>query len=188
MNPSPESARDPVTLDAGRLRMVFSRSGDRYQHEIQAAGEPRRILLASLEGGADAAWPASPPFQELHVERRGEEKLVALLVGRAGRSHWSGSVELDRSRETILFDVACRCAGSTGWLGSTYELPSTDAATLGRANATIVLPPDDQLQILEGEPHWIQTDDGCILRIAARRTVSRSPQTIRWQYSIGPCE
>ena len=180
-----EPASAPTTLDAGRLRIVFSRTGDRYQHEVQTTGQLSRALLVSLEGGADETWPASPPFQELHVEKRGEGKQVALLVGRAGRSHWSVSIEVDRWQEAMLFDVACRCSGSIDWLGSTYRLPDA-AAAVAREARVVSLPQDCRLQVLDGEPHVSDVGQGGVLQIAAGWTVSPSPQTVRWRYRVSP--
>ena len=113
-------------LAAGRLQIEFFRQGDRYAHRISLAGDDRPVeLLVSVEGGghvdgpnpnrpdcdyADDAWPASPPFQELRIEPRSDGRQVALLVGMAGRSHWSASVEADPQLGRFTFDVACRAA------------------------------------------------------------------------------
>src|SRR6185295_18531562 len=96
-------------LEAGRLRVTFKRQGDRYGHLVElVTGGQATPLLKSIEGTPDEDWPASPALKELHFENRPDGKQVALLVGMAGRSHWSLSVELDPIAEQVEFDVACR--------------------------------------------------------------------------------
>ena len=56
----------------------------------------------------------------MQVEQRGAAR-VALLVGMAGRSHWSLSAEVVPAEQRITLDVACRCRAA-GALGSTYQI------------------------------------------------------------------
>jgi hypothetical protein len=118
---------DPAPISIGRLTLVFSWRGDRFGHQVLLAesgalGRPARPLVESLEGAADELWPASPPLQEFHIESRGEGRLVALLIGRAGKSHWSLSVLCDAGREELFFEAACRAAQPPAWLGSRYRI------------------------------------------------------------------
>src|SRR5512145_957858 len=97
-----------TAIECGDLRVVFRWRGDRYGHTVK-----RRIdgvwrpLLESIEGTADDDWPLSPALQSLHIERRPNGP-VALLVGQAGSSHWSASVEADQNCSALIFDLACR--------------------------------------------------------------------------------
>ncbi|MFM7073965.1 MAG: hypothetical protein ACKO38_19435 [Planctomycetota bacterium] len=80
-----------------------------------------RSLLESCEGQSGDIWPASPPLQQLLVESRAEAGQVALLVGMAGRSHWSLSVEPLADRIGFRFDAACRLSGPPEWLGHVWR-------------------------------------------------------------------
>ena len=175
-----------VTLEAGGLRVEFIRQADRYRHEIVAsAGERVRPWLASLEGTADEAWPASPPWQEVHLERREEHMQVALLVGRAGRSHWSMSVEADRLKVTLTFDIACRCSAPNGWLGSSYKLAESDTSVID-LHGSLLRYSAFQVQVVQGDAQLSEAGDERLLRIAAHADVAPGPQTVRWKYCLGP--
>ena len=120
---------DPATMiqsvdNSGHgLRVVFYKLGDRWGHVIVALdGERVTPLLVSVEGSNEQVWPPSPPLQSLSIERR-EAGDVALLVGMAGRSHWSASVEATKNE--LDFDVACKLIDFPEWLGSRYRLLNT---------------------------------------------------------------
>jgi hypothetical protein len=174
---------ESVLLSAGSLCVEFWPEGDRYRHQIAfAVPDTPGPWLTSVEGAADDTWPFSPPLQELHVERRAGDKQVALLVGRAGRAHWSLSVEVDRSRETLFFDAACRCASSAAHLRSSYR--ALDGA-LPDGSERVALS-GYELRLLEGE---LQFDDcGAGFSIGPRRGACETDavQTFRWRYQIGP--
>jgi hypothetical protein len=116
---------DQTILEAGGLRVEFQRRGDRWGHRI-AVIQAGRItpLLESVEGTADEDWPASPALQELHLEKRAAAPPLILLVGMAGRSHWSASVEIELASPAgkVIFDVACRTSAAAEPLKSTYRL------------------------------------------------------------------
>lgn len=120
----------------GRSLVVdFSRQADRFGHVIQwLDGNLAAPLLESVEGTPSDLWPNSPVLQHLHLETRaisaaggvprvGEtERRVGLLVGMAGRSHWSLSVEPDRVSAALEFDVACKVSpDASPELHSTYR-------------------------------------------------------------------
>ena len=110
------------------LRIEFQRDADRCRHDIlldlpTPSGQRRIVpLLASREGSSNDSWPASPALQNLSVEELAPNKPVALLVGMAGRSHWSASVEVDPARAALVFDIACRVSQPPRWLGTTYAV------------------------------------------------------------------
>jgi hypothetical protein len=122
------------TIRSESFRVDFLPSGDRIAHVVfiashQRDGEPHWIeLMRSIESSPEVVWPVSPPLQELHVESR-DERDVALLVGRAGKSHWSASIgferlpgEGDEVSEQLVFDIACRVSAHPEALGSEYQL------------------------------------------------------------------
>ncbi len=119
-----------AVLEAGDLRAVFVRRGDRFAHRVEvrdAASQAWITALESDEGTDEEHWPPSPPFQQLHVERRKEGDVV-LLVGMAGRSHWSAAVDVGPDGKTLRFDVAVRLQSAGASLGSTYDVVERAAA------------------------------------------------------------
>ena len=118
------------SVEFGLYRVDFVPSGDRIAHVIYVR-EPRTAnlaerpwieLLRSVESAADVAWPDSPPLQELHVEDRGGQP-VALLVGRAGKSHWSASFGCEAAeggQQELVIDIACRVTTPPVLIGSGY--------------------------------------------------------------------
>jgi hypothetical protein len=171
-----------ISLGTDTLQAIFERHADRYSHQIICtAADGSQIVWASQEGTPDDTWPASPPLQSLHVETRSDGSQTIMLVGMAGRSHWSMSVEADEQHDRILFDVACRISDPPHWLGSIYRCLSQPAVplsnhllfTAGHGNQ-----PENNLPL--------QLDPSTnTLRIPASVTLEKFPQTIRWSYSIG---
>lgn len=115
------------TLDApgpaGILRVEFLKRGDRYGHIISLidASGAAIPLLESIEGTATDDWPASPPLQTLSIEELSPNGKVALLVGMAGSSHWSASIEPASQAAELAFDIACRHAKEPRRLSSCYR-------------------------------------------------------------------
>jgi hypothetical protein len=174
--------RVEFVLTAGSLRVKFVRCGDRIGHVIErvAAGDVRE-LLTSREGSPDERWPASPPVQELEPAVRSpvpttlppEAPQVVWLIGRAGASHWSASVEA-QSDDSITFDVACRLREPPDWLGSRYRLLDADV------NSALAV------ETLEGCQLAAATDDAArgVISIAAEMPTGDLPLTVRWRYRL----
>ena len=114
---------DAEALTALGLRVVFRRLADRYAHVVEAVHGGEHVAIAeSLEGTGEEDWPPCPALQQLHFETRADGGRLALLVGRAGSSHWSLSVEAKPDSPRVIFDVACRLRESPLLLGSEYRL------------------------------------------------------------------
>lgn len=116
-------ATSETMLEADGVRVVFFHDGDRIAHRLEVRDDATSgwtTAFTSLEGRADEAWPASPPFQQLHVEQRPTGPIV-FLIGMAGRSHWSAAVEAAADRRSIRFDVAVRFQACPEQLGSAYS-------------------------------------------------------------------
>lgn len=140
----------------------FFWSGDRFAHRIQLVVDGRQQpWLASLEGSPQDSAPPSPAFQQLARERHGATE-VLLLVGMAGGSHWSGSIEADVSRRALVFDIACRTPRPSA-LGSGYEQLSSCSA--GRIEGGGQQMAEGQLRICPEMPE-------------------RFPATVRWKYVL----
>ena len=176
---------EPITLRARGLSVVLSRLVDRYRHEVLITSDETRVVLASLEGTDEQAWPPSPPFQDLHARQSSAGIDAAMLVGRAGRSHWSASIEVDRSQETILFDIACRSSGPIDWLGSRYRCFVGQAVATEGERRTLLVASDLQVDVLEREARLSEDDQTHVLSIAPLWTASSKSRTIRWRYRIG---
>ena len=112
-----------TTLDATdstglALRIRFTRERDRYAHAILAVEPSGRehLLLESVEGTPEDEFPPSPPLQSLSIEELAPGRRAALLVGMAGRSHWSASIEAVPGIAALVFDIACRVANDPSLL------------------------------------------------------------------------
>jgi hypothetical protein len=120
-----------------RLRVVFAWQSDRYGHTVElTSGNAHQSLLLSVEGSAVDEWPPSPPLQQLHLEERPAGR-VALLVGMAGRGHWSLSIDAASDGSSLVFDVACRSSSVTARLGSLYQVLGQGGQL---ANSGILIP------------------------------------------------
>jgi hypothetical protein len=138
----PIANRLEMPLSGGALlRVDFDRAGDRWRHRVSLALPEGSsivspvLLFESQEGTSEEDWPCSPPLQFVSIETRPKKLPVALLMGMAGGSHWSASIEQHPAEQTIRFDIACRAGSRPEQLGSRYrfaprvELMGTDEAT-----------------------------------------------------------
>ncbi|MCE9606601.1 MAG: hypothetical protein K8U03_17060 [Planctomycetia bacterium] len=159
-----------AVLETSGLRVVFLRRNDRYAHRIEVWDSRENgwsIALESREGSDEEPWPPSPPFQQLHVEKRAAGDVV-LLVGMAGRSHWSAAVEVCEVRKVLKFDVAVRIQAVPEQLGTAYAICASAAA--GRL-------------VVAGES-GTEIGSGFTLGPASIEK-SPPPATICWKYSLG---
>lgn len=164
--------------DGSKLQVDFMRVGDRFEQTVTRL-DPEGTSVAiwrDIHDSASDVWPASPPIQELSLESIGG-KDVLLGVGRAGKSHWSVSIETTEvdSAPAIHFDFACRCPEPPQWLGTTYQTGPSDTddsvmdhalrATCGEdAMLTRIAPGQIKIEPLNHPPKW--------------------PGTVRWRYTI----
>jgi hypothetical protein len=159
---------DAVGSDGVGLRLEFRWLGDRYGHFISQIGPTKdaELILESIEGAPPVAWPPSPPFQSLTLQNLANGASAALLVGMAGRSHWSASIEAVPNRAELLFDIACRHSEWLGWLGSQYRL----------------LSPTDRNCRIRGIECEVQQKPESLLIQPASTTIPA--QTARWRYGV----
>jgi hypothetical protein len=151
-----------------RLRLEFVWRNDRYQQIVSAIDAQGRVqvLLESIEGSATDDWPPSPPLQTLTVEQLPDGRRVALLLGMAGRSHWSASAEPLAGEAKIAVDLACRHASQAVWLGSRYR-------RVGDVGA--------RLPVSEGEDTSL-SDSGRVIDV--QPLTIAAPATTRWRYVL----
>ncbi|WP_147274178.1 hypothetical protein [Bremerella cremea] len=114
---------ESIRADETGLFVSFVKHQDRFAHVVALVqGEQCTPVFASIEGSQDDEdWPESPPFQEIHLEERGTGT-IAMLVGKAGDSHWSAAVEPTSEPGKIRFSVACRMQGYPMRICSRYGL------------------------------------------------------------------
>ena len=120
-----EGATQTLSISLGgdrSLGVEFVRQGDRYHHTIFVSdGTSRSDYATSLEGDPQQLWPTSPALQQLSLQPLPDGRRVALLVGMAGKSHFSLSVIADEPSQRLVFEAACRYQTKPQFLGSTYE-------------------------------------------------------------------
>ena len=168
-----------VTLLAGdRLRVVFDFRGDRWGHRIEwPDGRSWIAGLSSIEGTAADAWPPSPAFQTLDLPAIAGPADTALLVGKAGASHWSAAITADPVAKSIGFDIACRVGKSPHSLGSRY-LVGCDSIGAGADSPRI-----SSSDIAGGcRSSIVKAGGELAIRVSSDAIVA--PCTIRWQYVV----
>ncbi len=112
---------DAIGPDGNGLRVVFYLNNDRWAHTVKIiSGSQEFQAIESIEGSDADEWPPSPPLQEWN-QHAGEVGAALLLLGMAGRCHWSLSVEADPHDGALIFDAACRTTGVPVFLGSSYR-------------------------------------------------------------------
>ena len=166
-----------VELRAGGLQIAFTRQGDRFAHEIALVNDAEaQPLLRSLEGSDADIWPTSGVYQELHVEERPAGVQVALLVGMAGKSHWSLSCEVDPASQTLSLEAACRVRELPDWLGSSYTLASGVACEAG-----VLRLPGGSCQFTSSVA-VVETPES--LRFVPEVREETLPRTVVWSYRL----
>lgn len=175
---APAYSLTSTASDGSKLQVDFMRVGDRFEQTVtrlDRSGNSSAVWRDVHDSDSDD-WPASPPIQELSLEEIGG-KSVLLGVGRAGKSHWSVSIEAAEadSSAAIHFDFACRCPEPPQWLGTTYKSESgseenaTGAEPLNAtchedATSVQIAPGQIKIEPLNHPPKW--------------------PGTVRWRYTI----
>jgi hypothetical protein len=177
---------DEQAIEGGGFKVSFWRLADRYAHRIEWALGGAGYALESLEGTSDEDWPSSPPLQELHFERREPGIQLALLVGRAGVSHWSASIELDPAAATLTFDVACRVRSAPERLGSSYRLRNAAIDASKASGGGIEMQGALQLRCVASadEGGCNIAIQGDALQIQATSLAPPWPKTSRWRYVL----
>lgn len=185
----------PLQIAGAGVSVIFAPSEDRFIQQIEVSG----VTLQAVDEAAGFAesWPPSPPLQDVHLEQRPNGRQLALMIGRAGLSHWSISCELDSSSGEVLFDVACRIKEPIGWLGSTYQLAPGVSFHGDHREGELRLDKDTLCRLvteddceMEWDPDWgqiifspqvqaVQSDDS---------SGTSFPRTIRWRYRLIPAE
>ncbi len=144
--------------------------------EINASGHWRRAL-ESIEGTPADDWPPSPALQNLNQSDLPDGSRGVLLVGMAGKSHWSAAITADAANGLLKFDIACRAGAAPDHLGSAYRIIDV---------GLFAAPPTDWLSVCspsaDGQCVFSETPELLTIHVESRST--DLPHTFRWQYSI----
>ena len=180
---------EAIGSDDTGLRATLAWVEDRYVQYIDwVAGTQTFRLMESVEGTADDVWPPSPVLQTLSVENRSQQRQVALMMGMAGKNHWSVSIENDPQERKLTFDVACRIAEASSKLGTQYRTSSA-ITLLAEDHGVEVTVAGRRCQVMlestggRGESDVIRHRNG-IIRIIPTKELSTFPDTICWKYSL----
>ena len=185
---APPRVLQVLDRDGRGLRVVWYRDEDRFGHEIAYVAGPvaAACLTAELGRGRDP-WPASPPMQQCSLEPSSRGRQMALLIGMAGKSHWSQSVETDSAAMSLTFDVACRVHRQPVWLGSSYRANHPIEA-LSASTVRLTVAAGIELT-MTGEapdrslPVGLEVSGNHVV-IAADLGRLRFPSTVRWRYRV----
>jgi hypothetical protein len=174
--------------DGSALRVEFLWLGDRFGHMISVVESTGKVqpILESVEGAADDAWPPSPPLQSLRVETLPGGRRAALLVGMAGRSHWSASVEAPPGEAAFVFDLACRHSARPAHLGSLYRL-LVDPVDLGSSQQRVTLPAHCamvEMAVAPGSGRLIACGQMQPATLAIEPLGGSQTGTARWDYRV----
>lgn len=174
-----------ISAETCALRARFFPCGDRLGHCVECVTESAvHLLLTSVEDDDESPWPASPPWQELNVHTV-DGAQAALLVGRAGTSHWSLSLAAEEQKKSLVWDAACRFRQRPAWLGCTYQLHAQpvqfDAAHCRWeiCGVRLMLEIGRAMEL----PATLQLNDEQ-LAIRASTAAATFPQTVQWTYGL----
>ncbi len=162
-------------------------TGDRTGHGIWWCEGGAELILSSLEGTPDQAWPCSPPFQEIVAENIAAGGRPALLgVGMAGKSHWSATIEGDGFSEAIAFDIACRTAAVPALLGSAYLIADHWTATRVSESSLSICHTDGRQVVLDtiGNCALAWSGKNVAIKPSLDATQHQRGKTYRWRYVL----
>ena len=140
--------------------------------------------LHSVEGTGHDEWPPSPALQSCSLQEIRPGQTAAFLVGMAGQSHWSASIEAVPHEGAFVFDFACRVHQAPQWLGTTYELSFSPPYELVRFKVT-----SDGIDIqiyglFQGILEDFTNFSGKLLQLPCAQRPAKLPATLRWRYRI----
>jgi hypothetical protein len=170
------------------LRLVLEQTKDRVSHRIEVLDAGSRILaeLRSVEGTSADEWPPSPALQNCSLQEIRPGERAAFIVGMAGKSHWSASMEALPHQGALVFDFACRVHQTPQWLGTSYAIPmpSPHAVTrfeLLKAGIAIhLVKPADGIR----GPDLAQMSEQSLRFACPEASPAKFPATLRWRYRI----
>jgi hypothetical protein len=101
---APRAILEKLDDEGSGVRVEFHWLGDRLGH-----------VISSVKGGvAVVEWksvdddPQGPVYQELHEQQNADGGKIVFLSGSGNGAHWSASVEFEKQKCVVAFDVAAR--------------------------------------------------------------------------------
>ncbi len=173
---------DAINSQGDGLRVEFFRAGSRWAHRLLAFERGVvRPLLESIEGDETQAFPPSPVLQQCDPSGA-----MLLLIGMAGKNHWSVGVEAFPDRRTVRMDVACRSQPcSLGQLGSCYRLLMP--RPLGESGGLLVVAGAYQYELVPQRIDQIESAEVVVStsdRVMVQAAIAPSVRTQRWCYEF----
>lgn len=104
MNDAPRATIEKLYANGNGLRVEFYWRGDRFGHTISAVKDG----VALVEWRSVDDDPLGPVYQELHEQETAEGGKIVFLSGAGNGAHWSASVEFEKVKCFLVFDVATR--------------------------------------------------------------------------------
>lgn len=183
------------------LELVLVAFPDRLGHFVRLIapdGSASDLVLASVEDDAAQAWPSSPPLQSIHCELLPSGGTAALLVGMAGKSHWSASIESLPGEGALVFDFACRVRETPLRLGTTYQVQAaTGQSSVPRSiqrmgEAEVLFSLGEKSLRLSGEPAAthpsprmeLSSDSPGKIAVSCQVNPITTASTLRWRYRL----
>lgn len=183
------------------LELVLVSLPDRLGHLVRLIapdGSASDLALASVEDDAAQTWPSSPPLQSIHCELLPAGGTAALLVGMAGKSHWSASMESLPGEGALLFDFACRVRETPLRLGTTYQVQSATRQSIVPSNiqrvseVEVLLSLGEKSLRLSGEPAAthpsprmeLSSDSPGKINVSCQVNQITAASTLRWRYRL----
>ena len=176
-----------MSLDGRAMRVRFVPTGDRLRHLVEVLdGDRICTLIESIEGDSEERWPASPPLQDGDIASRDDWTRMVLLVGMAGSSHWSMSVELTPAGDQLTFDVACRHAEQPAQLLNSYRVGDYVNARTGAEGLVLVVGEQSfalTAEAIDGQSARIACQESR-LTVHPPRDETAAAATVQWRYRL----
>jgi hypothetical protein len=124
---------EAITIVAGRFRLCFLWTGDRWTHRLESA-DGSIVLASAFETPAESA-PVSPTYQDLHIDSS-PDHATAMALGRFGHHHYSATFRVaEHPHPRIEVDVADR---------GPADSPLTATYTVHRPPGDLAIAPENR--------------------------------------------
>jgi len=171
-----------------RLRLIFEQGTDRVAHLIELLNPAGEILaeLRSAEGTSADEWPPSPVLQSCSLQEIRPAQSAAFLVGMAGKSHWSASIEVIPDECAFALDVACRVQEQPRWVGSSYHwrLHSHASVVHFKKSQAGILMRVGRSDQGAGAQEKMPPGDEVLRIVGSNECPQKFPATLRWKYQV----
>lgn len=179
---------ESVSSSGHVLRLVLEQATDRVAHRIEVLDSDSHVLaeLRSIEGTSAEDWPPSPPLQSCSLQEIRPGQTAAFLVGMAGKTHWSASIEAAPREGALVFDFACRVQSKPQGLGTSYAMHSASSEAVAHFQLS---PAGIAVHVIRtdvGNHHAdsFQASEQPLCLVCPDAPPAKFPATMRWRYRI----